>query len=150
MAMDAGVGAQLDLRIGGKVGPMSGDPLDLRVTVTGVRPRATQSFGPKGTRATVQLGDAVAVHAEGIDMVLNSIRAQTFSPDCFSTVGIDPHSKHILVVKSNQHFYAAFAPIASEVLYVAAPGALDPDVTKIPYKHIDLNKWPLVENPFAT
>ena len=150
MAMDAGVGAQLNLRIGGKVGPMSGDPLDLRVTVTGVRPRATQSFGPKDTRATVQLGDAVAIHAEGIDIVLNSVRAQTFSPDCFSTVGIDPQSKHILVVKSNQHFYAAFAPIAAEVLYVAAPGALDPDVTKVPYKCIDLDKWPLVDNPFVT
>jgi microcystin degradation protein MlrC len=149
MAMDAGVGARLDLRVGGKIGPASGDPLDLSVQVIGVQPNATQTFGPEDSKATVQIGDAVAVHAAGIDIVLNAIRTQTFSPDCFTTVGIDPHQKRILVVKSAQHFYAAFAPIASEVIYLSSPGVLPPDHTKIPYKRIDLNMWPLVEDPFA-
>ncbi|MFQ5857037.1 MAG: M81 family metallopeptidase [Anaerolineae bacterium] len=149
VAMDAGVGAKLDLRIGGKMGPMSGDPLDLHVTVTGVKRNATQTFGPEDSKATVQMGDTVAVHAEGIDIVLNSIRTQTFSPECFSTVGIDPQKKHILVVKSTQHFYAAFAPIASEVLYITAPGAMVFDFSKLPYKRIDPNKWPLAEDPFS-
>ena len=34
VVMSAGAGATLDLRLGGKMGPMSGDPLDLRVTVS--------------------------------------------------------------------------------------------------------------------
>ena len=148
LAMEAGVGARLDLRIGGKTGPMSGDPLDLSVKVTGVKPNATQSFGPEDGRATVRLGDTVAVRVKGIDIVLNSIREQVFSPECFSTVGIDPRQKHILVVKGSQHFYAAFAPLAAEVLYLATPGAVNPDLTKFPFRYIDRNIWPLVEDPF--
>ena len=44
VAMSAGVGAKLDLRLGGKMGPMSGDPLDLRVTVIGVIPDMKQQW----------------------------------------------------------------------------------------------------------
>ena len=33
LAMSAGVGATMNVRLGGKMGPMSGDPLDLTVTV---------------------------------------------------------------------------------------------------------------------
>ena len=32
VAISGGVGAKLDIRLGGKMGPMSGDPLDLNVT----------------------------------------------------------------------------------------------------------------------
>ena len=40
--------------------------------------------------------------------------------------------KKVVVVKSMQHFHAAYAPIASEVVYVAAPGALVPDWSLLP------------------
>ena len=140
-ALPAGIGANLSLRIGGKMGPMSGDPLDLEVTVTGVAPGAVQSFGGGGAgRATVRMGDAVALRVRGtaVDIVVNTIRTQTFSPDVFTVVGIDPQERQILVVKSMQHFYAAFAPIAAEILYVAAPGALTPYMEQIPYQRARL------------
>jgi microcystin degradation protein MlrC len=143
LAMDAGEGAQLDLRLGGKMGPLSGQPLDLRVTVSQVVPNAVQSFGQGSDRAQLRLGDAVALHAQGIDIVVNSIRTQVYSPDAFSHLGINPTQKHILVVKSMQHFYAGFAPMAAEILYVAAPGALQPNLAALPYQHADRSLWPL-------
>ncbi len=47
MAKSAGVGARLTVRLGGKMGPTSGDPLDLDVTVAGVQdaPRADVAPG---------------------------------------------------------------------------------------------------------
>lgn len=145
LAMEAGEGARLDLRIGGKIGPASGSPVDLPVTVTKIVRNAFQSFAGD----SVRLGDAVAVRANGIDIILNSFRTQTFAPDCFSNLGLDPHQKRLLVVKSSQHFYAAFAPLAAEVLYVAAPGAIVPTLADIPYQRIDRHKWPFIANPFA-
>ena len=44
-----------------------------------------------------------------------------------SKLGIDPVARRVVVVKSMQHFHAAFAPLAAEVLYVAAHGTLMPD-----------------------
>jgi microcystin degradation protein MlrC len=139
VAMEAGEGAEFDLRLGGKMGPMSGDPLDLRVKVTKIRPNAIQSFG----RGKAKLGDAVALHTQGLDIVVNSHRTQTFSPEAFSNLGIDPVTKKALVVKSMQHFYADFAPIAAKILYVAAPGAMYPNFNELPYKRVNRNIWPL-------
>jgi microcystin degradation protein MlrC len=142
VAIDAGEGAKLDLRVGGKMGPMSGDPVDLHVTVGKIAPNAFQFDG------IVPLGDSVAVSANGIDIVLISSRTQVLSPDVFTNVGVDPMQRHILVVKSTQHFYARFSPFASEVIYVAAPGAIAPDYASIPYQHAG-RLWPKFENPFT-
>lgn len=147
VAMDAGVGARLPLRVGGKMGAMSGDPLDLLVTVTGIAEDAVQYFGPDESKQTVLLGHSVGLNVEGIAIVLISIRTQTFSPHVFTNVGIDPHTKRILVVKSTQHFYARFAPIAAHVRYISAPGAVQPDFTAIPYQFASRNRYPLVADP---
>ncbi len=149
VAMSAGEGAVLDLRLGGKMGPMSGDPLDLRVTVRGIIPNMkqlwTQSEGP----VAVDCGDSVALNCQGIDIIVNSQRGQVFSPVVFSNFGIDPRSKRLLVVKSTQHFYAGFAPIADEIIYMAGSGAIPPIFTQIPYQRADLNKYPWIDDPFA-
>jgi microcystin degradation protein MlrC len=146
LAMEAGEGAQFDLRLGGKMGPMSGDPLDLHVTVTKIAPKAMQSFGQGPDKGQSWLGDTVALHANGIDIVANSIRTQVLSPDVFTNLGIDPTQKRILVVKSMQHFYAGFAPIAADILYVAALGALMPDLKALPYKKANRRMWPLSDH----
>jgi microcystin degradation protein MlrC len=140
IAHEAGVGAHLALRVGGKVGPLSGDPVDLDCVVRAVCPdmRAT---GLSNT--SVALGDAALVHADGIDIVLVTRRTQGFHTDLFTGLGCDVAGKHVIVVKSAQHFYEAFAAVASEVLYVAAPGSASPDWTTLPYRKIAQPKWPI-------
>ena len=144
--MEAGEGARLNLRIGGKCGPDSGDPVDLTVNVKRIATGADQTFGSARNR----IGDAAWVRADsGLDLVLNTIRTQVFHPDAFTAVGLDPADKKIVVVKSTQHFHAGFAPIAAEILYVAAPGAIPPDFAAIPYTKLAKPYWPRVENPWA-
>ena len=145
VATEAGEGTRFDVRLGGKMGPSSGRPLDLPVTVTRVVPNARQTFGSGANRSVSSLGDAVALRTGGIDIVVNSIRTQTLGSDAFTTMGIDPRTRQILVVKSMQHFHAAFAPLARQVLYVDTPGALVSDVTQIPFRKADRGKWPICE-----
>ena len=149
VAISAGEGAALDLRLGGKMGPMSGDPLDLRVTVSGIIPDMKQYWPQSEGALAIDCGDSVALHCQGIDIIVNSSRGQVFSPGVFSNFGIDPGSKRLLVVKSTQHFYAGFAPIADEIIYMAGPGAIPPRFTEIPYRRVDLHKYPWVDDPFA-
>lgn len=143
---EAGEGASFLLRIGGKCGPSSGDPVDLMVTVRRIVPQFSHT-GLSGGRA--ELGDSAWVSADGIDIVLNSKRSQTFAPDAFTGLGIDIADKTLLVVKSTQHFYAAFAPVAREIRYVAAPGAIPPEFADIPYSKRTRPFWPRVADPFA-
>jgi microcystin degradation protein MlrC len=146
MCLEAGLGATFDLRIGGKTGPASGDPVDLRVTVRGLSQDHTQEGLSKGR---ARLGPAAYVEADGIHIVLISIRQQTFAPDGFTGIGCTLADKKMVVVKSIQHFYACFAPIAAEIRYVMAPGAVPPDFASIPYTKLATPFWPRVDDPFA-
>jgi microcystin degradation protein MlrC len=142
----AGVGAQLALRIGGKCGPASGAPVDLRVTVRAIVENHSQRA--LGTRE--RLGDCVWVEAEGgLHIVLASVRTQTYGTDAFTGMGITLHDKDVVAVKSTQHFHAEFAPIARQVLYVSTPGAMNFDFAAIPYQLRSLDYWPRVANPQA-
>jgi microcystin degradation protein MlrC len=145
---EAGLGATLDLRLGGKMGVTSGPPLDVRATVTGLAQNVTIPFGSR-TVVDMPAGDMAAFDVDGIAVVCCSIRTQCFNTACFAAVGVDPVAKSVLAVKSMQHFHASFAPIASDILYVAAPGAVAPDVTTLPYAKASRAQWPFVADPFA-
>ena len=148
LCIDAGVGATLGLRMGGKLGPTSGAPLDLEVQVMAIDSAAQQSGSP-GEDPTV-LGAAAWVQTGGIDIVLISRREQCYHPDAFSRMGIDLSGHRAVVVKSTNHFQAQFAPIAREILYIDAPGALPPDMSKIPFRTFTRPYWPRVENPWES
>ncbi|MCB8879347.1 M81 family metallopeptidase [Acidisoma cellulosilytica] len=142
---EAGLGASLDLRIGGKCGVSSGTPVDLSVQVMGLADEVYQRFGD----APVSLGACAWVQSQGINIILCSLRGQAFHPEAMVTLGLDPATQHILVVKSNQHFYAGFAPIAGDVLYASSPGALSQDFGQISYTRRSSRYWPRDEDPFC-
>jgi microcystin degradation protein MlrC len=143
---EAGEGAELDLRIGGKCGAVSGDPVDLTVRVVRVVENHTQTGLSGGISA---MGTAVWVEANGIDIVLNTTRTQVFHPDGFTRLGLDIAKRKIVVVKSTQHFYAGFAPIAADTRYVATRGAIAPSFESIPYTKLKAPYWPRVADPFG-
>lgn len=149
-AMEAGEGATLRLRIGGKT-PTSGDPVDLDVTVTAIRPEFSQVFDNDGKTVTTPCGDCVAVRGAGIDIVLSSLREQPLGLDTFTGFDIDPRSRKILVVKSTQCFYPAFAQIAGDtvLMNVHARGTNASEVLHYPYRRITRPKWPFDEDPFG-
>jgi microcystin degradation protein MlrC len=142
---EAGLGASLDLRIGGKCGVSSGQPVDLHVQVMGLAEDVYQRFG----EAPVCLGDCAWVRYQGLNIILCSLRTQSFHPEAMVTLGLDPATQRILVVKSNQHFYAGFAPIAGDVLYASSPGALSQDFGQIPYTRRSPRYWPREDDPFC-
>ena len=140
IAFEAGEGARLPLRIGGKVGPLSGDPVDTMCTVR----KAIADMKMTGLAGTpMDMGDSVLVETAGIEIMLASLRNQAMGTDLFTQLGCDLAKKKIVVVKSSQHFYAAFSKIAKHVIYVGAPGAVTLDLNTLPYRKVKRPKWPL-------
>jgi len=144
---DAGVGAKLSLRLGGKCGPASGEAVDVIATVKSIRQRHDQAgLGP--TR--VAMGLSVWLEIEGVDVVICSLRTQVFSPDAFTGLGIDLRPKKLIAVKSSWHFQAGFAPIADLLIPVATPGAIQMDFSKIAYrKKLDMDFFPRCADPLG-
>ncbi|MBS7700925.1 MULTISPECIES: M81 family metallopeptidase [unclassified Chelatococcus] len=139
----AGVGAEFRLRFCGKAAPTSGHPIDADVRVRGVTDDLLIPF----EQSWVSLGPAAAISIGSLDVVLSSTRAQTFSPPVFTNLGIDLGAKTLVVVKSSNHFYAAFAPIAATVLYLDTGGPYPSDTRMIPYKKARRPLAPLDPNP---
>ena len=142
LCFDAGLGAQLPLRFGGKIGPTSGQPIDSVVTVAALQRDCWQSFGP----TQVPLGDCAAIRIGGIEVVLISNRTQALGLELFRNLGIEPTERKLVVVKSTNHFMAAFGPIARKVIYVDSDGPLSRDYRKIAYSRVNRPIWPLDEH----
>lgn len=141
VAFAAGEGATIPMRIGGKLGPMSGDPLDVTATIRCLRTDAAQPHIADGGPAS--LGRTAVIEVAGIEIVMNEIRQQPFHPAAFASAGVDPWSKRLVVVKSSIHFNAGFAERAAAILYCDAPGTLGSDAKRRPYRHIQRPIWPL-------
>src|SRR3954470_17403105 len=139
LAFDAGEGAKLPFRFGGKTALASGPPVDAQVEIIRCVTNAHQTFAG----AIVPLGDVASIRMGGVEGVLISTRAQAMGSDLFSNFGIDPTQRKILVVKSNQHFYAAFSKIAAHVIYAEGDGPLPRDYHKLPWRRIQRPIWPL-------
>ncbi|MBP6893912.1 MAG: M81 family metallopeptidase [Pseudacidovorax sp.] len=140
IAFEAGAGARLALRIGGKIGPLSGDPLDLDCTVKAVMPEMVMT-GLGG--APFPVGDSALVETAGIEILLITLRNQAMGTDAFTQLGCDLAAKKIVVVKSSQHFQASFSKVGRHVIYAAAPGAVTLDLRTLPYRKVRRPKWPL-------
>lgn len=149
LALSAGVGATLTLRLGGKMGPTSGDPLDLTVHVKGLVRDLVQRWPQAEGHADVHCGDSALLSCAGIDITVISIRHQAFGTELFTAFGVDPTGYRIVVVKSINHFNAAYGPIASEVVYTSPPGALTFDPREVPYTHARTSeRYPWVTDPW--
>jgi microcystin degradation protein MlrC len=144
MCEEAGAGARIMLRIGGKLGVSSGEPYDVEVEVMAVKPDHDQSFS--GTRSL--LGASAWIRIGDVDVILASIRTQIFGRDAFTCLGIVLDGKRVVAVKSSEHFRADFGPIAAEVISVATPGTIQMDFASIPYRHKrDQDFHPRVADP---
>lgn len=140
----AGVGATVELLIGGKIDPEFGGP-PLRVKGT-VKRLGTGEFtfdGPmwKGVRST--MGNTAVLEVEGMEILLAASRFQTIDRQHFLSVGIDPTAKNVLVVKSAQHFRATFQPMAREVLTVDTGALTTPELNRFDFTRIRRPIWPL-------
>ena len=140
IAFEAGVGARLMLRLGGKVSAMSGDPVDALCTVLALHPDMAMA-SLAGT--TTALGDCALVETAGVQIVLITLRSQAMGTDLFTQLGCDLAAQRLIVVKSSQHFYASFSKVARRVIYASAPGSVTSDLRSLPYRKIRRPKWPL-------
>ena len=135
----AGVGEQVTLSIGGRLSEFSGKPVEVTATVRGIAEDAAMNVADV---VEFPMGDTAWVTVDDVDIVMLSTRTQTYAPDAFTHLGVDLPGKAAIFVKSTNHFQAFFAELASDVRYLNTPGALDFDLSRIPYRVFDKPYYP--------
>jgi microcystin degradation protein MlrC len=151
-ALKAGVGARIEVALGGHTDPSLGAPVQAMAEVLHLSDGNFRNDGPMNAGVQVALGPTVVLRlGDGIDVVTTSTRMHTIDLQVFLSQGIDPLARNVLVVKSSQHFRAAFEPIAREVMLVDAGGLCSTDASRFTYAKLRRPIWPLdpVEEPLA-
>lgn len=145
-AMRAGVGATLDVELGGHTDPAFGLPVRARARVVLLSDGRFVADGPMGKGVLTEMGPTAVLRIGGIDVVAITNRLQTIDLQVFLSQGIDPRLRRTLVVKSVQHFRAAYAPIAREVVVVDSGALCSPDTSRFAYTKLRRPVWPIDES----
>ncbi|CAN5376500.1 M81 family metallopeptidase [soil metagenome] len=150
-AMTAGVGTEIDVALGGHTDESMGAPVKAKAVVKMLSDGLFRNDGPMNAGVETNMGPTAVLRIGGVDVVTISNRVQTIDLQVFLSQGIDPAAKSVLVVKSVQHFRAAYAPIAREIVLVDSGGICSPDITRLEFTKLRRPIWPLdgVNDPYA-
>ena len=150
-AMKAGVGAEIEVSLGGHTDPSMGEPVKATAVVKMLSDGFFRNDGPMNAGVETQMGPTAVLRIGGIDVVTISSRIQTIDLQVFLSQGIDPTTKSVLVVKSVQHFRAAYAPIAREIVLVDSGGICSLDIHKLKFTKLRRPIWPFdgVNDPYS-
>ncbi|MDP6376246.1 MAG: M81 family metallopeptidase [Pseudomonadales bacterium] len=138
----AGVGAMIDVELGGKYDDVHGDPLPLHVYVKALHDgRLVMRAMGKGT--PINLGPIARLVVDGMDIVVASVRSQTFDVGPFVAVGIEVTDYDIVALKSSNHFRAGFQDLASSIVTADPPGLTTHHIEVFPRRHCAEALWPV-------
>ena len=142
-ALRVGVGGTAIFRIGGKAEPAYGDPLIIEGTVRLLSDGRFLARGPVGRGMEWNMGPSAVIEVGQTKLIVCSIRIACNDADLFRSVGIDPATARVLLIKSRGHFRASFEPLARIIIEVDAPGAANPNLERYSYKFVNRPLWPL-------
>jgi microcystin degradation protein MlrC len=127
------VGERASVRVGGYADQYAGDPVNLDGVL--------EYFGRYGPF------DSVAVVRFGRDnrVILTPQLHQVTGTGIFAPLGIDFSNVAIVVLKSRVHFRRGYheTGIAGEIVIIDAPGLGPADLTRIPYRNVPPDLYPL-------
>lgn len=122
LAIEAGVGTTVHIALGGKTDDLHGEPLKLDAYVKAITDGKFIQSSPMGRGSKVNLGPAVCLHCNGVDIIVCSVNSQTLDDEIFRIHGINIQDYKIIGLKSSQHFRAGFEAISSKIITVDSPG----------------------------
>lgn len=139
----AGIGSAVELELGGKLDPAHSRPLRVAGRVATLTDGKYVNQGPLWTGARGDLGRTAVLEAQGVDIVITERPNGAFDPAVFTSVGIDPRQKAVLVVKSQIFGPRSYSGIVQETIIVDGEGWATTDFRKLPYRRLRRPIFPL-------
>jgi len=103
--------------------------------------------GPMRKGSRLSLGQTATVRCGNLSVILATNNIQVQDLAFFRSNGIEPTHANVLVVKSQQHFRAAFEPISRNILLADSGGFVSSNFKKLTYIKARRPIWPLDEIP---
>lgn len=143
LAHEKGVGSTIHVRLGGKTDQLHGAPIELTAYVKALTDGSFITSSPMGKGSPIHLGKSARLQANGVDILVCSVKTQVLDEQVFLLHGIDVTKYKIVSLKSSQHFRASFEPIAAQIITVDSPGLTTLQFTSFDYKRLNRPVYPL-------
>ena len=145
--IQAGVGAEITLELGGKTDMPSigrkGESLRITGKVRIISDGDYVVTGPKSTGSTEHMGPSAVLDTGKVQIVVVSYNNEPYDLGAFTSVGINPLAKKYLLLKSRIHYRAGFAPIARHTITCDGTGVTSSDNSLFTFKQVRRPIFPL-------
>lgn len=142
-----GEGADVSVSIGGKTNVpainQQGQSLMCQGRVTKITDGRFTLTGPMQKGLLVNIGRAVILDTGSAKILVSEERWEPYDPGCFTHAGLNPTDFRYILIKSRQHFRAAFEPIAKQVVLAAGPGICSSDYSQFNFTQLKRPAYPL-------
>lgn len=146
-AMRAGVGATVELRIGGRMQmpsiPGNNEPLLVRGRVRTLSAGYFVSESPMRAGVAVTMGPMAVLDTGKVEIVLISRHTEPSDLGLFKVVGIDPAKKRYVAIKSRVHWRADLGSLAKHVVECNGLGVCTSDYGILRFDHVRRPIYPL-------
>jgi microcystin degradation protein MlrC len=146
-AMRAGVGATVELKIGGRMAmpsiPGTNDPLLVRGRVRTLSAGYFVSDSPMRRGVKVSAGPMAVLDTGKVEIVLISRHNEPSDLSLFRVLGIDPAKKHYVAIKSRVHWRADLGSLAKHVVECNGLGVCTSDYGILKFENVRRPIYPL-------
>ena len=141
-AEQAGIGSRFRARIGNKLDPAYGRPLEAEVTVERLFEGGFTYSGGLMGGVKASMGRSAVLTIGQIKVLCTSASAYEYADEQFQVAGIDPKELKFLVVKNPMNYQQAYA-YAPAMVILDTPGPTTPNLAGIAWKRMDRPRWPI-------
>jgi microcystin degradation protein MlrC len=137
---EVGVGATVDLDVGGAFQPAFFQPVAIRASVLRLYDEPYRSILPP---AMLDPGRRAVVEVDGwLTVVLAERQMSTLDTRGYEASGLDPSAVQGVLVKSAGQFRGFYTDMAREIIELDTPGPVNGILTALPFTRIDRPLWP--------
>jgi microcystin degradation protein MlrC len=135
-ARKIGPGGKIETAVGGRTVSLAGMPLTISGTIRSLHDGKFAELDVRhGGKSQYDMGVTAVIEADGLTLVVHSIRTPPFSLGQITSCRLDPGKFRMIVVKGVNAPLAAYAPVCRTFIRVETPGVTVADMTQLPFVH---------------
>jgi len=144
LAKQAGEGSRISCLLGGKTDKLHGEPIRLTdAYVRCVSDGCSIRQNPMGLGRRDCLGTTACLEVGNVQIVVGSLRSQTFDEGPFTTVGVNWRDKEIVALKSAQHFKGWWGDRVETIIPCESHGVMTANLRLLTFARANTNYYPL-------
>lgn len=138
------VGKRIQITLGGRTDPdFGGGPLAVEAELVSLSDGHFTGDGLMIHGLHGSFGPSAVIRVGGIEILVVTIPRQILDLQQFKAFGVDPQNKHVVAIKSMQHFRAAFEPLSGQIIVCDSGALCTPRYDRLPYRNVPRPIFPL-------